>query len=186
MTKDLTVAVPVDRKFDGKAMASLTDRQRLFVLEMLTLGINAKACCLAAARCGYASAYGYELMRNEHILAAIREEATKRVAGAALVGINVMLEIAHDLTHKDRYKAAKDLAALNGFTAEQRIVVEHISEDSKAQMRQIRDMAAQLGLDPEALIRQAGIIDVEFTEVTLTPEPDIKPDIGVEIDSSDW
>jgi len=119
--------------------------------------------------------YGNELMRDERILAALREEATKRLSGAALVGVNVMLELAQTPGHKDQFRAAKELAAINGFTAEQRIVVEHINPDTKDQMRQIKEMATALGLDPKQLIASAGIVDAEFTEVK---EP--------EVDSSDW
>ncbi len=159
-------------------MGSLSARKREFVIAMLQAGVNPKACAQAAAKCGYAAYYGYELMRDEGILAALREESTKRLAGAALVGVNVLLDIAQSPTHKDQFRAAKELAGINGFTAEQRIVVEHISEDSKAQIRQIRDMATQLGLDPKQLIASAGIIDAEFTEVI--------PAKVAEVDDSDW
>ena len=179
----LAVSTPVgaryDRKFDGRAMAVLTDNQREFVHRMLKQGVNPRACAVAAAECGLAPNYGYELMRNENILAAMREEATKRLAGAALIGVNVMIEIAQDRTHKDCYKAAKDLAAINGFTAEQRIVVEHISEDSKAQIIQIREMAKQLGLDEKQLIGAAGI---NIDEIENAEFEEVAP----EVDTSDW
>ncbi len=166
-------------------MAALPDRKRQFVIAMLGQAVNPKACKIAAAECGYAPYYGYELMRDDGILAALREESTKRLAGAALVGVNVLLDIAQNAQHKDQFRAAKELAGINGFTAEQRIVVEHISEDSKAQIRQIREMAAQLGLDPKQLIQSAGIIDAEFTEVTpATPVEPAPAQAGV--DDSDW
>lgn len=184
MANDLVVETPRDRSHDGKAMASLTDRQRQFVQEMMQQGINPKAAAKAAANCGYAPFYGYELMRHEGILAALREEATKRVVGATLIGINVLLDIAQSPTHKDQFRAAKELAALNGFTAEQRIVVEHITEDTRGQIRQIRDMAKQLGMDPKQLIAAAGIVDAEFTEVQEQPE-DTECD-PIDIDTGDW
>ena len=173
---------PYDRTYDGKGMSALTARNRMFVIAMLEQGVNPKAASTAAKSCGYLPTYGYELMRNPDIIQALREEATKRMAGAALVGVNVMLEIAQNPMHKDQYRAAKDLAAINGFTAEQRIVVEHIDADSKAQIRQIREMATQLGMDPKQLIEAAGIIDAEFEEV----KPDIGNPISAQVDSSDW
>lgn len=179
MTNALTVATPQDRSYDGKAMAALTDRQRQFVQSMVQQGVNPKAAAKAAAECGYAGAYGYELMRNDNILAALREESTKRLVGAALVGVNVLLDIAQSPTHKDQFRAAKELAGINGFTAEQRIVVEHITEDTKQQMRQIKDMAQQLGMDPKQLIAAAGIVDAEFTEVTAN-------DSQLAVDDSEW
>lgn len=166
-------------------MSALTDQQRLFVQSMIRQGVNPKAAQTAAVEAGYNKLYGYELMRHDGVLAAIREESVKRVSGAVLAGVNVMLKIAHDDTHKDQYKAAKDLAALNGFTAEQRIVVEHISEDTKGQMRQIREMAIQLNLDPKQLIAAAGIVEGDFVEVEEVPAEADYCGI-VEVDDSEW
>lgn len=182
LDRNLPVAIPTDphdRSYDGKAMSGLGPRKRSFVIAMLQEGVNSKAAPRAAVKCGYTAAYGYDLMRDDGILAALREEATKRLAGAALVGVNVLLEIAQSPTHKDQFRAAKELAGINGFTAEQRIVVEHISEDSKQQIRQIREMATQLGMDPKQLIQAAGIIDAEFEEVREAIAPAV-------VDDSDW
>lgn len=159
------LAVTSDRRHDGKALSGLPEQQRAFVLRLMELGPTKKVAAKAAKDVGLSPNYGYELMRDERILAAIREEATKTLAGAALIGVKVMIEIAQDRDHKDRLKAAKELAAINGFTAEQRIVVEHISHDSKAQIEQIKALAKELGLDPQKLIQGAGIIEAEFTEV---------------------
>jgi phage terminase small subunit len=183
MTRELANIVevppdPNDRAYDGKTMSALTARKRKFVICMLQQGVNPKAASRAATEAGYQASYGYELMRDPAILAALREEATKRVAGAGLVGINVLLDIAHTPGHKDQFRAAKELAGINGFTTEQRIVVEHISEDSKQQLRQIREMAEQMGMDPRQLIAAAGIVDAEFEDVT--------PAKPAEVDDSDW
>lgn len=147
-------------------MAGLSEQHRAFVLRLMELGPTKRAAAKAAGDVGFHTQHGYVLMRDDRVLAAIREEATKHLAGAALIGVKVMVEIAQDKDHKDRYKAAKDLAAINGFTAEQRIVVEHISPDNKGMIAEIRSMAAQLGLDPKQLISATGFIeDAEFTEV---------------------
>lgn len=164
------VWIPDSRKFDGRAMSALPAGQRAFVIELLKQGAKKNAARKAALACGYSERYGVDLMRDEAILTAIREEATKRLAGAALVGVNVMLEIAQDKDHRDRFKAAKELAAINGFTAEQRIVVEHVDRETKAQISQIRAMAKELGLEAAQLIAAAGIkdsdvVDAEFVEV---------------------
>jgi hypothetical protein len=176
--KAFELALPIDRKFDGKAMAALPDRQRQFVQAMLRMGVNPKAAASASLECGFHKNYGYELMRDDGVLAALREESTKRLVGAALVGVNVMLEIAQNPLHKDQYRAAKELAAINGFTAEQRIVVEHINPETKDQIRQIRDMAKEMKMDPEELFRKMGIVDAEFEEVIEV--------IEVQVDDSDW
>ena len=180
-TEHALVVIPADsddREYDGGAMAKLTGRKRKFVIAMMQQGVNPKACRKAAAEAGLTPDYGWKLMRDPDILAALREEATKRMAGAALVGVNVMLEIAQTPGHKQQYQAAKDLAAINGYTSEQRIVVEHIDADSRKQIQQIREMAQQLGMDPKQLIEAAGIIDAEFEDVTVTNIP--------QVDTSDW
>lgn len=159
------LAIKTERVHDGKALSSLSDQHRSFVLRLMELGPSKKAAAKAAKDVGYASQHGYVLMRDERILAAIREEATKELAGAVLIGVKAMIEIAQDREHKDRLKAAKELAGMNGFTTEQRIVVEHVSTDTREQIRQIRAMAIELGLNPEQLIKSAGIVEAEFTEV---------------------
>ena len=168
------IAISPDRSHDGKAMASLPEQQRAFVSRLMELGPTKKAAAKAAKDVGYSPLNGYKLMRDERILAAIREEATKRLAGAALTGVNVLIEIAQDRHHKDQFKAAKHLAGINGFTTEQRIVVEHAHYDTKEKIREIRAIAAELGLDADLLLGRAGIvepdaIDAEFTEARDSP-----------------
>ncbi len=165
MATSQELTVQSDRSCDGRAMAKLPEQHRDFVLRLMELGPTKRAAAKAAADVGFTPNNGYKLMRDDRVLGAIREEATKHLAASVLVGVKVMVEIAQDVDHKDRYRAAKDLAALNGFTTEQRIVVEHISHDSKEQIAQIKAMAVQLGLDPKQLIAGAGIIEAEFTEV---------------------
>ena len=170
-----------DREHDGRAMSALTDRKRHFVLMMLQQGVNPKAALSAAKAAGFTAEYSYKLMRDPNILAALREEAGKRLTGAALMGVNVMLQIANDPTHKDQFRAAKELAAINGFTAEQKIVVEHINQDSKELLTRVRQMAVELGMDPRQLIASAGIIDAEYEVIQpalAAPTPTV--------DDSDW
>jgi phage terminase small subunit len=170
MIPDETIAD--DRRYDGKAMSLLNDKQRRFVIEMLQRGVAKKSCMGAASAAGYHREYGYNLMRDENVLAAMREETTKRLSGAALIGVNTIIDIARNGKHKDQLKAAIKLAELTGYTSEQRIVVEHINHDMKGQLARIKNMAQQLGLDARQLIAQAGItdpdvIDAEFTEVEV-------------------
>lgn len=142
---------------------------------MILQGVNPRAANKAAHEAGYmADTAGNMLMRNERVLAALHEEARKRLVGAALLGINVMIEIAQDTTHKDRLKAATSLAAINGFNAEQKVVVTHIRQDQESVVREIIDRATALGQDPRPLLLAAGIdktiIDAEFTDVTTAAE----------------
>jgi phage terminase small subunit len=164
-------------KADGQHMKALMSRQQKFVHEMLKYGPGKENYRHAAVAAGFAPNHGYVLMRDERILAAIREEATKRVAGAALMGVTVMIDIARTNGHKDQFRAAKELAALNGFTAEQRIVVEHVNDDTRDKIQQIKVLAEKMGLDPRQLVASAGVVvDAEF-------EP-VKP--VSQVDDSDW
>jgi hypothetical protein len=174
MPNDLTIVE--EPLAEGKAMSALTGRKKKFVLALLKLGASTSAQRQAAAQAGYDPMYGYQLMHDDRVLAAIREVATKTVAGAALTGVQVMIDIALDKEHKDRFRAAKELAALNGFTAEQRIVVEHVDGDTRAKILEVRKLAEQLGLDPRQLIEATGmVIDAEFEVVE-----------GMQVDDSEW
>ncbi len=147
-------------------MSALPEQQRAFVLRLMELGPTKKAAAKAAGDVGLAPNYGYELMRDDRVLAAIREEATKELAGGVLIGVKRLIDIARDADHKDSFKAAKELAGMNGFTTEQKITVEHISNDSKELIRQIQSMSNELNVDLRPLIEKFGIVDAEFTEVS--------------------
>jgi phage terminase small subunit len=176
MSNDLTIVE--EPLAEGKAMSALTGRKKKFVLALLKLGASTSAQRQAAAQAGYDPMYGYQLMHDDRVLAAIREVATKTVAGAALTGVQVMIDIALNKEHKDQFRAAKELAALNGFTSEQRIVVEHIDRDAKDKIQEIRVLAEKMGLDPRLLIERAGVvIDADFEIITPATQ---------QVDDSDW
>lgn len=164
----LTIQVADNRESDGPAMSCLTDQQHLFV-QVLTTTVG-KGGQPDPQRAGVAAGYtkqsAYNLMRNPRILAAVREEAAKRLQMGALIGVNVMLEIASSTTHKDQFSAAKHLAKLNGFVEVQKVEVEHRSESQEAMVARVIANAKVLGLDPRELLGQAGVvIDAEFTVV---------------------
>jgi hypothetical protein len=163
----LVVQLDDNRENDGPAMSALTEPQRAFVICMCQTGMMPDMAHKAAAAAGFLGANaGYRMMRNTNVLLALKEEAGKRVLGAALVGVGTILAIATDPTSKDQFKAAKYLAEMNGFTVEQKIVVEHVKKTEAALVDEIRAKAARLGIDPSSLLAQAGIIDAEFTVVT--------------------
>jgi phage terminase small subunit len=168
MGRELAV-VDDDRLSDGKAMASLSAQQRQFVIEMAREPYGKGSCMSAAKKAGYPPKQGYALMRNKNVLAALREEAENMLLGSGVSSVHTMILISQEEGHKDQYKAAKDLAALNGFTAEQRIVVEHVGEGTKEIVLQIERMAGELKMDARQLIEAVGlnyeeIVEAEFTE----------------------
>ncbi len=158
-----------DRSSDGPKMAALSDQQRRFVMIVLSTAPRPGQEAAAALMAGYAHEQsGYNLMRNPRILDAVHEESAKKVLAAAQLGISIMLEIAGTPGHKDQYKAAKDLAAMSGFSpvAKQEIKVEHSNATDQERVKRIIENAQRLGLDPVALLGRAGVIvDAEFTVV---------------------
>lgn len=160
------LAIQSDRTHDGKYMARLSNEHREFVLKLVELGPSKKAAAKAAEAVGFTNWNGYKLIRDQRILDAIHEEAGKQLVSGALIGVRRLIEIAQDKKHKDSYKASKDLAAINGFNPEQRIVVEHVTQDSKEIVKELRAMGKELDVDVSGVIKAFGIVEGEFTEVT--------------------
>lgn len=167
------LAIPEDRSSDGKALAQLSGQHRRFVLAMVEEDLAKGAAMRAAEAAGYHPLHGYILMRNDGVLAAIREESTKKLQGSVLVATKALVDIAEDESHRDRFKASKEILSINGYTPEQKIVVEHRSSDTKQQIEQIRALAKELGIEPQQLLAGAGIMEGEFSDVEeeLTPSP---------------
>lgn len=120
----------------GPAMAVLTEKQRAFVAAAIsnpTAPAN-ELCKLA----GYQNSEngqrvnGHRLMHDERILAAIEEEARKRVRLGGVIGIEGLIAIATN-THAedaDRLKACIALADRGGFGArtEHKVTVERVDD----------------------------------------------------------
>jgi phage terminase small subunit len=165
----LQIEVDDDRDNDGPAMSALRPNQRLFVHAMLTTGPRLEAARVSAAAAGYANpaVAGWQLMRNPRVVLALKEEAAKRLVSGALLGVDVLMKIAESDTHKDQFKAAKYLAEINGFTVEQKITVEHVTTDQREVVQRIMDNARIAGQDPAPFLALIGVVDAEFTPVTV-------------------
>lgn len=162
----------------GPAMSALSTRQQAFVRYMLqTGGQNAKRCAAAAGYTGNDNTMAvtaHRLAHDEKVLAALKEEADKRIRSGAILGASVLAEIAGDVTHKDRLKAAIELLNRAGLLTATLHKHEHAvtvtnTADEKAQIARITEMAAKLGVDPKKLL--GGFIDAEFSEVEALPAP---------------
>lgn len=168
----------------GQAMAELTPKQQKFVRAMLeTGGHNHMRCAQAAGFTGNANTLrvtGHRLAHDTKVLAALREEADKRIRTGAVLGASVLLEIAGNPTHKDRYKAAVELLNRSGL----QVVTEHkVTVDRGGSEKQMIDrigaMATQLGIDPKQLL--GGFIDATFEEVKPKElEAPFDPNAGLE------
>jgi phage terminase small subunit len=146
---------PSDDDF-GPAMRALTEKQRRFVIVYLEQPLRTPTSAARAA--GYSSAGSkvdaYRQMRNERVLAAIREELDKRFRSDAVIGRAVLMEIALDKAHPQRLKAATALLDRGGFhsMSEQRISVTHTDMTHEGMVERIKELAAELGLDAAKLI----------------------------------
>lgn len=144
----------------GPAMAALTERQRGFVIAMLT--IPGCSHSRAAREAGYsdvaegAKVRGHECAHNPNVQAALREEAGKRLNSLSVVAANVMMDImlSDDAAPKDKLKAAMAVLDRTGFAAAQTINVNKTVTDNsgRAVMERIERAAAELGVDPGTLL----------------------------------
>lgn len=150
-------------------MAALpTDMQRRFVRALCETGGTNYT--LAARMAGYTgndqtiNVTAHRLAHDPAILAALREEADRRLRSGAILGASVLIEIAGDTMHKDRYRAAVELLNRAGLQVinEQKITVEHTGGE-KAMIERIASMAQQLGIDHKKLL--GGFVEGEFEEV---------------------
>ena len=105
----------------GPAMLALNAAQRRFVSAALIYPTGKDWQIAKAA--GYASnSYGalrhtaHRLMHDEKIIAAMHEEADKRLRGSALLGVSVIAKIARTDGHRDQLKAAEALLNRLGCT----------------------------------------------------------------------
>ena len=140
-------------------MSELNDRQRAFVDAMLEFGGHIKKALVIA---GYSTtghhAQGTRLMHHPKVLAAIREEADRRFKAGAILSSSVIMEIASDPTHKDRFKAAVELANRAGLivATQHNVKVEHTRDDA-AMIARITELAGRLGLDAAQMLKAAGV-----------------------------
>jgi len=158
----------------GPAMLALTPLQRGFVIALVETG--GKSDAGAARLAGYggtdASCWqaGHRLAHNPKVQLAIREEADRRLRAGALLGASALIEIASDIMHKDRYKAAESLLNRAGLLVEtqHRVIVEDDRRTEQEIVAAITLMAKRNNLDPRKLLGydvKDVAVEGEFTEV---------------------
>lgn len=159
----------------GPAMKNLNERQRAFVVAMIEMGgINYTRAALAA---GYgngndesAAVQGNRLAHDENVLAAIHEEAQRRMRSGAVMAVQTLLEIANDhgAENKDRLKAVDMILNRSGLHAvtEHNVKVERHDITDEGMVKRIKLLAEKQGLDPSRLLGSIGVtVDAEFSEV---------------------
>lgn len=170
------VKVPPDGSL-GPAMLALTPSQRAFVIALISTSGTNKG--YAAALAGYGGdgndksqqVAGCRLAAHPKVIAAVKEEADKRMCAGAALAANVILEIAMDPMHKDRLKAAEMLKNQAGLIVAQRI--DHtvtLVDDRSVQEIQEQTLALAKRLGVELPQLSAPVIDAEFEEVGISDE----------------
>lgn len=168
----------------GPAMKAINPQQRAFVMALLETGGQDNT--LAARMAGYGgdSATGvrttaYRLAHDAKVVEAIREHADKTIRSSVALGASVLVEIARDTMHKDRFKAANALLDRGGLLLVQKSEVHHTHTDgtTKEMIAEIVALAEKMGIDPAQLLGQGAgsmpgsrrlsgpVVDAEFTEV---------------------
>jgi phage terminase small subunit len=171
-----------------RALQTLSPMMRRFVECYVELG--GRKGTEAVRLAGYSGdrnvlkAKAWNLLHDPRVIDAIREEADIKLRAGAVLGASVLSEIAEDVFHKDRFKAAKELLDRAGLlvTHQQHVVVEHTTATDQEKIARIVAMSKKLGLDPATLLGQAGVqyIDAEFTEAApplALPQPKAEQEI---------
>lgn len=144
----------------GPKMGALTEKQRGFVMAMVTApGLPQWR---HAEMAGYAGGESVvkvmacNLLQRQDINDAINECAGMRLRAGALVAAEVLIKLASDETAAGslRLRAAAALLDRVGLAPQQNIQVDHVHTDrtGSALMDRIRELAAKHGLDPERLL----------------------------------
>jgi phage terminase small subunit len=143
----------------GPRMRALSDRQRRFVRAAMEFPTGkgwqiAKAAGYSAKSHGYLRLAAHRLFHDEAIIAAMHEEAGKRLRSSAVLGASVLAKIARTDGHRDQLKAAEALLNRVGLheRTEHFVNVNHSDTTSRAMFERIKELAGALGVDPAALL----------------------------------
>lgn len=181
MTQDL-VPIEIPEEHWGPCMQALNPRQRAFVAACLSIGTTNNA--RAAAMAGYQGSpntlavAGHRLAHHSGVIAAIQEEAERRLRSSAIMAVTVMVDIARNEVNspKDRLKAAEMIANRVGLHArsEHKVITEDASTTDAAMTARIQTLCGQLGIDPKTLLGRMAqkaepkvdaIVEAEYAEI---------------------
>lgn len=142
-------------------MLACTERERLFVVALRqqkrrNYTLAAKAAGYPANSYGALRKYGCVLAHSERVIAALQEEAARRLEASAFAAVGVLEQIAFDpkAPLKDRRAAATALLDRSGHGASQNINVNKVVTDrtGAAMADRIAAFAKRLGMDPQVLL----------------------------------
>lgn len=169
----------------GPDMLALNDRQRAFVFHLVEDG--GRDAYRAAAKAGYQGdpetlrVTASRLAHDERIGRAMVEEAKRRVHASVVLAVSELHNIVADPTTSKAIKVRAIEAVLNraGMGSSQTHLVKHeVTVTDEEKIKNIRNMADRLGLDPTKLLGSYGITldgeaihdDVEAHVLSLTDD----------------
>lgn len=170
---------PDDSDF-GPAMLALSEKQRLFVINMVELGGGPTKYAECARRAGYSPSDGdmrqqvYKLVHSEKIQAALEEEAKRRLKTGMVQAVSGLLALAEKCQDTDPKVALKAYEAILNRTGlpvqtEKKVTVEHKMSD-KELMDRVGKLGHDLGVDISKLLPAPDVVEGEFVEVTPVEE----------------
>ncbi|MCC7047191.1 MAG: hypothetical protein IT562_10800 [Alphaproteobacteria bacterium] len=151
--------ISADLEGFGPKMSALTEKQRRYVLAMLSDPLGNPTRWARAA--GYsdvkegAKVRGHFLAHDERISEAAQEEAARHLTTIGpVLGIGVMFQIARTKGHRDQLRAAEALANRAGFheKTEHLVHVHKTDRTGAAMVDRIKQLADALGVDAEKLL----------------------------------
>lgn len=156
-------------------MTICTEQERTFVVAFLETGgrnhtTAAQIAGFGAGNDKSARQQAWRLMHRPRVLAALKEEADKRLKTGAILGASVLIEIAETPGHKDQYKAAVELLNRAGLIVATKHEVEVTdNRTTTTLLARVHELAGRLQIDPRKLLGQAAgtppVLDAEYEEV---------------------
>ncbi len=157
----------------GPAMAKLTERQRLFVIALVTGKPGQGALANAYLAAGFqpngnrnlASKGAHRLSRNEKVIAAIAEEARKLIRVYHPEVAQALLSVIRNPDHKDHVRAiGMVLDRVDPLTTNHNMVVTHKTVDPDQEALEELQAARHIGASREKLIELFGFNGLERLE----------------------
>lgn len=143
----------------GPKMLKLTPLQRRFVWAVLNFPGGkdwqiAKAAGYSTNSHGALRVQAHVLFHSEKVIAALHEEASKRLRSSSVLGVSILVKIAQTDGHRDQLRAAEALLNRVGLheMTEHKVTVDHRDETGEAMIGRVAALAKKLGIDPAVLL----------------------------------
>ena len=140
-------------------MRALNPAQRRFALAAVMFPLAkdwqiAKAAGYSTNSHGALRVQAHVLFHSEKVIAALHEEASKRLRSSSVLGVSILVKIAQTDGHRDQLRAAEALLNRVGLheMTEHKVTVDHRDETGEAMIGRVAALAKKLGIDPAVLL----------------------------------